>query len=105
MIRQRRLARGWTQEQAAEEAGVSVGAWRSTEAGTRRPRPYTFSAILQVLDLSPEDLHQMSVLQPPPSDLVRSRQELASLCQDRLPDELVEPLLATLRQVTGRWSR
>lgn len=90
LIRERRLARGLTQEQAAEKAGVSIGAWRSTESGTRRPRPHTFAAILDTLELSPDDAE---LLAPRPVEIETARGELAELCRDELPDEAVGPLL------------
>ena len=90
LIRMRRLARGLTQAQAAEEAGVSVGAWRSTETGTRRPRPHTFAAILEALDLSPHDVHTAA---PQPVELDSARHSLADLCLHELPDDAVVPLL------------
>lgn len=99
LIQERRLARGLTQEEAAERAGVSVGAWRSTESGTRRPRPHTFAAILDVLELSPEDLH---VASPPPAEISAAREELAQLCLGELPDDAVPPLLDLVRLLAAQ---
>lgn len=98
LIRERRLALGFTQEEAARAAGVSVGAWRSTEAGTRRPRPQTFAAILAMLDLTPAEIHELAIA-PRPVELSDARQMLEQLCRERLPDDLVEPVLLLLDAV------
>lgn len=96
LIRAERFARGWTQERAAEAAGVSVGSWRSTESGRRRPRPQTFAAILRALDLTPEDVRAAG---PPESeDLVElERRELTHLCAQELAPAHVGPVLNLVR--------
>lgn len=89
LLRERRLARGLTQQEAAERAGVSVGAWRSTESGQRRPRPHTFAAILDSLDLSLEDVRSPVIH----LDGERVRDELVQLCRDELPGAQVDLVL------------
>ncbi|MFA9430139.1 helix-turn-helix domain-containing protein [Egicoccus sp. AB-alg2] len=92
VIREQRLARGLTQREAAARAGVSVGAWRSTESGTRRPRPQTFAAILRSLELSADDARHASV-ESPYLDVAQAREELVRRCRDELPDTHVELVL------------
>jgi len=89
LIRARRLARGLTQREAAARAGVSVGAWRSTESGSRRPRPQTFAAILRSLDLTVDD----AAAEPLYLDADQARQELVRRCRDDLPDDYVDLVL------------
>lgn len=97
-IQERRRLLGWTQEEAAAEAGVSVGAWRSTEAGTRRPRPQTFAAILDALGLTPDDLRPAA---PAPEHLEEYRDDLRRLV-DEVPADLAPLLLEVSRLlVTG----
>lgn len=98
VIRERRLAAGLTQAEAAARAGVSVGAWRSTESGQRRPRPQTFRAIIDSLGLSPDEVHHASPWAVP-FDVQRDRAELVRLCQEDLPDEHVELLLHLVQVV------
>lgn len=98
LIRDSRVARGLTQEEAAEVAGVSVGAWRSAERGTRRPRPHTFAAILDVLDLSVEEIHQAM---PSTAEVQAARQELIELCDEELPDDAVVTVLDLVRLLSG----
>src|SRR5215472_4982637 len=53
LVRARRRAAGWTQEELAGRAGVSVGALRDLEQGrTRRPRSGLVARLAEVLDLS-----------------------------------------------------
>lgn len=101
LIRAERFARGWTQEQAAEAAGVSVGAWSSTESGRRRPRPHTFAAILRALELTPDDVRAAGP--PDTTDGVDElRDELLRLCAEELAAEHVEPVLRVLRLLTDQ---
>lgn len=93
MIRQRRIALGLTQRQAADLAGVSVGSWRSTESGTRRPRPHTFAAILTAVGLTARDVHQAAV----PVDAQDVRRELVRLVSEELPADLAPVLLRVTR--------
>lgn len=95
LIRQRRLALGLTQEQAADLAGVSVGSWRSTEAGSRRPRPHTFAAILAALDLSAREVHEAVG----PDDADADQQELLRTVAEELPVALAPVLLQVVRLV------
>lgn len=98
LIKERRLAEGLTQVQAAERAGVSVGTWRSAESGQRRPRPENFHAMLDSLGLTPEDVHEAAVRAAPIYlDLDAARHELQRLCAEELPDELVDALLRVVR--------
>lgn len=94
IIRDERRARGLTQEAAAEQADISVGAWRSTESGTRRPRPYTFAAVLDLLDLTPAVIHaraeQLRRATPEPET---ARATLVERCQEGLPSEAIIPVL------------
>lgn len=84
-----------TQEEAAQEAGVSVGAWRSVELGTHRPRPQTFAAVLDVLDLRPDDVHRLGHIAGAAS-VDDARDELVRLCQTEVPAELVDVVLLTV---------
>lgn len=93
VIQDRRRLLGLTQEEAAAAAGVSVGTWRSTEAGSRRPRPQTFHAILEILGLTPEDLRQPSVA---PEELEDCRDSLRGLVDD-VPAEIAPLLLELTR--------
>lgn len=93
IIRDRRRALGLTQQEAALRAGVSVGSWRSTESGLRRPRPQTFAAILDSLDLDVADLHGT---RSGPHDTDRLRDELVRACREDLPPEHVELVLAVV---------
>ncbi|HSK21698.1 MAG TPA: helix-turn-helix transcriptional regulator [Egicoccus sp.] len=92
-IQERRRLLGLTQEEAATAAGVSVGAWRSTEAGTRRPRPQTFAAILDTLGLTPDDLRHAV---PEPEQLEEYRDDLRRLVDD-VPVDLAPLLLEVAR--------
>lgn len=74
-------------------AGVSVGAWRSTEAGTRRPRPQTFAAILDSLGLTPEDLRPARLA---PEQLEVCRDDLHRLVE-QVPADLAPLLLEVVR--------
>lgn len=104
LIRERRLARGWTQEHAAERAGVSVGSWRSTETGRRRPRPATFAAIIAALELSPDDVRRARTI-PLRADVEAAREELVRRCRDELPAEHVEVVLQVVRLATREGDR
>lgn len=96
LIRERRLARGWTQEDAAERAGVSVGSWRNTESGRRRPRPATFAAIIASLELTPDDIRRVRPI-PLVADVAAAREELVRRCRDELPAEHVDVVLRIVR--------
>jgi transcriptional regulator with XRE-family HTH domain len=87
LLRERRIERGWTQREAAARAGVSVGAWRSTESGERRPRPHTFAAILASLDLTLDEVHRTPTVLI--DDVEEAREELVRRCLDQLPAEQV----------------
>lgn len=50
-IREARKARGWTQPQLAEQAGVSLRMIQDAESGNRRPQAAKLDAIRRVLDL------------------------------------------------------
>jgi transcriptional regulator with XRE-family HTH domain len=100
-IRDQRVARGWSQEEAAARAGVSIGAWRSTESGRRRPRSNTFSAILRVLDLSVEDVRGDGGLWTT-EDVEGEREELARLCLEELPASDISAVLRVMRSLTER---
>lgn len=49
LLKTAREARGMTQEQAAEQAGVSVDSWYAYEANKRLPHPKTVNRICRVL--------------------------------------------------------
>ena len=49
LLKTAREARGMTQEQAAEQAGVSVDSWYAYEANKRLPHPATVNRICRVL--------------------------------------------------------
>ncbi|WP_146259009.1 ATP-binding protein [Streptomyces tateyamensis] len=51
MVREYRLRRGWTQEDLAEESGVSVHAISMLEADRRKPRLSSVNALAQALGL------------------------------------------------------
>lgn len=57
MLRRYRLAAGWTQEQLAERAGVSVRSISNLERGSRHvPRGDTIRVIAGALGLADEDI-------------------------------------------------
>lgn len=99
VIRERRLTYGLTQQEAADVAGVSVGAWRSTEAGTRRPRPHTFAAILAALELTPEDVRGTVVAAHATGE--EARQQLRRFVEDEVPADLAPFLLQLLQLVAA----
>lgn len=94
LLRERRIERGWTQREAAAHAGVSVGAWRSTESGTRRPRPHTFAAILASLDLTLEEVHRTPTVLI--DDVDDARDELVRRCREQLPADRVALVLGVV---------
>lgn len=92
LVRQRRLALGMTQAEAADHAHVSVGSWRNLESGRRRPRPATFAAITASLGLTADDVHQLHAIEAR-QGVDRARQELVAHCRDDLPDIHVDLVL------------
>lgn len=53
---QARKQRHWTQEQASEKIGVSVGTYRRWEAGTQLPHPSTLALVCEAFNMSDYDL-------------------------------------------------
>jgi transcriptional regulator with XRE-family HTH domain len=85
-LRRRRMALGWTLEQVAEQAQVSVGMLSLIETGKRRPSLHSWERIKGALGIS----------EPLPEEAWRQRPR-------EISDELVAALsacLAVVRQVT-----
>jgi chromosome segregation and condensation protein ScpB/DNA-binding XRE family transcriptional regulator len=85
-LRRRRTALGWTLEQVAAQAQVSVGMLSLIETGKRRPSLRSWERIRQTLGIS----------EPLPEEAWRQRSR-------EIPDELVATLgacLATVRQAS-----
>jgi transcriptional regulator with XRE-family HTH domain/tetratricopeptide (TPR) repeat protein len=55
-LRQRRLLKGWSQEELATRVGVDVRAVRNAELGKNRPRPFNQRAYADALGCRVEDL-------------------------------------------------
>ena len=56
LLRKLRLARGLTQEELAERAGLSARGLSDLERGARqRPRPESFALLAEALDLDPAE--------------------------------------------------
>lgn len=55
-VRTARLARGWTQEQLADETGLASVQISRIERGTREVRLTTLLRLLRALDLNPDRL-------------------------------------------------
>jgi Zn-dependent peptidase ImmA (M78 family)/DNA-binding XRE family transcriptional regulator len=68
-LRRLRDVKGLSQEELAEQAGLSRAGYRKLEAGDSRPRPNTIVALAKALDVKPGDL-----LRPaPPRPVARFR--------------------------------
>ena len=80
-LRRRRTALGWTLEQVAERARVSVGMLSLIETGKRRPSLKSWGRIRQTLGIT----------EPLPEEAWRQR-----------PREISDELIATLGAVHGR---
>src|SRR5258708_3429851 len=65
-LRELREARGWTQQQLAETAGVSLGAVQSFEQGNREPGWSRVIALAVALGVGVEAFTQEPVNQPTP---------------------------------------
>jgi transcriptional regulator with XRE-family HTH domain len=50
--RQARKARGWTQQEVADRAGVTLRTYQSFESGTAHPQPANLAAFVDVLGLN-----------------------------------------------------
>lgn len=55
-LRQERLARGWTQAEAARRLGITERAYRHLEYGTHNPSHRTVRRIKEVFGLSYDEL-------------------------------------------------
>ena len=78
-IRKERTLRGWTQEQLAEKANISLSFLGHIERGTRKASLETLVALSNVLTVSPdellaESLHHQPYRCPPPAHLPPGRQ-------------------------------
>jgi transcriptional regulator with XRE-family HTH domain len=64
-VRAARLARGWTQEELAEQTGLAAVQISRIERGAREIRLTTLLRLLAALDVPPAEL--LDGLKPPPS--------------------------------------
>lgn len=87
-IRDLRLARGWSQEKLAEEAGLSRDAISRIERGDREPRLETLKLIAEALDLKLSKLLDFEVSARPP------RERDAQLRTVERSLDLVDPRIA-----------
>ena len=55
-VRERRRERGWTQEDMANRAGISVRAYQNFETGHGRPQTANLQAILRAAELEADGL-------------------------------------------------
>lgn len=55
-VRALRVARGWTQQQAADEAGITLQGWANYERAERRFTKTLITTVCRVLGVSPEEL-------------------------------------------------
>jgi transcriptional regulator with XRE-family HTH domain len=67
LLKEARLKKRWTREQAAEGFGVDPSTVKRWENGTSTPQPINLYSICEVYDLTPEALgfHKLSVTEPP----------------------------------------
>lgn len=91
-----RLRRGWTQEDAAERAGVSPTSWRMLEsAGQAGYRALTLARVAQVLDWPPDAFIMMLAGGEPDS----TDPALASMLVDERINAMEERLDAVAAQL------
>jgi transcriptional regulator with XRE-family HTH domain len=58
--------KGWTQQQLAEAAGVTLGTVSDLERGAREPRPGTMARIARALGVRIPDIDEFAAERPAP---------------------------------------
>jgi transcriptional regulator with XRE-family HTH domain len=94
-IRRERILRGWTQEQLAEKANISLSFLGHIERGTRKASLETLVALANVLDASVDEL------------LTGSLKHKARLFADQLPckkQTALQEILRTVEDALSTWS-
>ena len=94
-IRRERILRGWTQEQLAEKANISLSFLGHIERGTRKASLETLVALANVLNASIDELLSGSLT-------YKSR-----FCADGLPGKkqtALQEILRTVEEALGTWS-
>jgi len=84
LIKERRLARGLTQQEAADRAGISRGEWNQIENGKRGVGPVNAERLADVLGGAPEDY----LTRPVQPEIEELRRRVAEL--ERRLDEFQE---------------
>lgn len=65
-LRRLRRLKGWTQQQLAEAAGVTLGTISDLERGAREPRPGTMARIAKALGVRIPDVDEFVAERPGP---------------------------------------
>ncbi len=94
-IRRERILRGWTQEQLAEKANISLSFLGHIERGTRKASLETLVALANVLDTSMDELLSGSLTRKPRS------------CAGQLPGKkktALQEILRTVEEALSTWS-
>jgi transcriptional regulator with XRE-family HTH domain len=99
-VRELRLAKGWSQERLAEEAGLSTDAISRIERGDRGPRLETLDQIAQAVGLPLQKLVDFG--EPPPRS--RSKDEL-TLSGERSLNQMDPWLVKALTSIVRRIAR
>lgn len=90
-IRERRKAKGWTQDEAARQVGVSQPTWSTWEIGTSQPSDDNIGRLRDVLGLTAADVATPF--------LARDKVEQALWHKAELRDESRDALIAVYRRV------
>lgn len=65
-VRSIRVAKGWTQQQAADAGGITLQAWANYERAERRFNKTLIATVCRILDITPEELElKRAELAPP----------------------------------------
>ena len=94
-IRRERILRGWTQEQLAEKANISLSFLGHIERGTRKASLETLVALANILDASVDEL------------LTGSLKHKTRLHADQLPGKkqtALQEILRTVEEALSTWS-
>lgn len=94
-IRRERILRGWTQEQLAEKANISLSFLGHIERGTRKASLETLVALANILDASVDEL------------LTGSLTHRSRFHADQLPGKkqtALQEILRTVEEALSTWS-
>jgi len=56
ILKEARLAKGWTQDELANKAGLGKNTYPKIERGISKPDPLSIKKLLKVLDIKPSDI-------------------------------------------------